>query len=168
MWWAWENAHFFHYCDQSAIIYLNWYLTYQTIDYDRVSLIILSRSTWLHIKSIFDGTNQWASLHELRKKKLVFIPHAFRLTIVNFIKEFTGRVNKLAHIKIVNKLSLYYWSQWKEFARCAYGVIHAWHFGPYMNEYICDPFEGDRFCVNIWSLNTLNPRPRYVSSLQRS
>ena len=128
MWWAWENAHFFHYCDQSAMIYLNWYLRYQTIDYERVSLIILSRSTWLHIKSIFDGTNQWASLHELRKKKLVFIPHAFRLTIVNFIKEFTSRVNKLAHIKIVNKLSLYYWSQWKEFARCAYGVIHAWHF----------------------------------------
>ena len=35
----------------------NWFSRYQTIDYDRVSLIFLSRSTWLHIKSVFDGTN---------------------------------------------------------------------------------------------------------------
>ena len=58
---------FFHYCDQSAMIYLNWCLWYQTINYDRVSSIFLSRSTWLRIKSVIDGTNQWASQDELRK-----------------------------------------------------------------------------------------------------
>ena len=31
-------------------------------------------------------------------------------------------------MQIVNKLSLYYLSQLIEFARCAYGVIHAEHF----------------------------------------
>ena len=36
-----EETHiFFHYCDQSAMMYLNWYLRYQTIDYDRVSFIL--------------------------------------------------------------------------------------------------------------------------------
>ena len=37
----------------TPMIYLNWYLRYQIIDYDRMSLVFLSRSTWLHIKSIF-------------------------------------------------------------------------------------------------------------------
>ena len=63
----WNRTFFFHYCDQSAMIYLNWCLWYQTINYDRVSSIFLSKSTWLHIKSVIDGTNQWASLDELRK-----------------------------------------------------------------------------------------------------
>ena len=30
---------------------------------------------------------------------------------------------------------------------------------------VCDRFEGNRFSVNIWPLNTLNSRTRYVSSL---
>ena len=55
------------------------------------------------------------------------------------IKGGQSRVNKLAHIQIVNKLSLYYWSQWIEFARCAYGVIHAWHFP-------------DVTCTSTWSV----------------
>ena len=45
MWRARGNVHLFHYCDQSAMMYLNWYLRYQTIDYDRVTLSFLSRST---------------------------------------------------------------------------------------------------------------------------
>ena len=40
MWRAEETHIFFHYCDQSAMMYLNWYLRYQTIDYDKVSLIL--------------------------------------------------------------------------------------------------------------------------------
>ena len=35
------------------MMYLNWYLRYQTIDYDRVSLIFLSRSMLLHIKKAY-------------------------------------------------------------------------------------------------------------------
>ena len=33
------------------MMYRNWYLRYQTIDYDRVSLIFLSRSMLLHINT---------------------------------------------------------------------------------------------------------------------
>ena len=39
-----QDAHS-HHCDQSGMKYLNRYLRYQTIEYDRVSLIFLSRST---------------------------------------------------------------------------------------------------------------------------
>ena len=45
MWQAKETHIIFHYCDQSVVMYLNWYLRYQTIHYDKVSLIFLLRST---------------------------------------------------------------------------------------------------------------------------
>ena len=45
-----EETHIFHCWDQRAMMYLNWYLRYQTID---VSLIFLSRSMWPHIMSEF-------------------------------------------------------------------------------------------------------------------
>ena len=38
--------------------------------------------------SFFPAFRDKLSLHELRKYKLVFISHAFRLTIADFIKEF--------------------------------------------------------------------------------
>ena len=38
--------------------------------------------------SFFPAFRDKLSLHELRKYKLVFISHVFRLTIADFIKEF--------------------------------------------------------------------------------
>ena len=54
-----EETRIFHCCHQSAMMKLNWYLRYQTIDYDKMNLIFLSSSTWLHTKGEFFFSSFW-------------------------------------------------------------------------------------------------------------
>ena len=59
------------------MIYLNWYLQYQNIDYDKVSLIFQSRSTWLHVKAFL--TEQTSEHHRANweSKNLYLSPTRF-------------------------------------------------------------------------------------------
>ena len=151
---------FFHCCDQNAKMQLNWYLRYQTIDYDRLSK---SRATADRrgSKSLSEQqglrcTNQssWKTNHSRAscfiRSHITSRPH--RLKKTSSMQSKRGDLHhkwlhretneKLASPRgitttfstKVSKLSLFDWSN-----RCAYGVVHAWHFS-------------DVTCTSTWSV----------------
>ena len=87
--------------------------------------------------SLFPAFRDKLSLHELRKYKLVFISHVFRLTIADFIKEFY-KLGKQACLVTNSKKFVSFRLKQAErirqvFLRCCTRVTF---FGSYMYEHV--------------------------------